>query len=336
MRNILIIILPLFLFYGCGNSNKNQKENIPQKSKNIYEGVETMTVRRYNYIDEKFGEYNFDKDPYLIQKNLYDIKGNLIEKSFFNSNGQMIDTINFKINNVYFGKRTYTYDENNNLLMLTEIKSDGTIKSKQKRIYNSKNQLVIRTSEDFLNNKFLRWEYSYNNFDSLETVHYFDKPDSLNTVTKRKYDSSMKMVEQTGYHNNGSIRFKYKYSYNKDNKLIKDEFYDSEGLLLNLYEFDYDSSGREIKWSNTWIFESKPQPQLGEYIKYDNNDNVIERTSFNWETLYEEYGKGLTKKIMTYDSKNRETERLIGTLVNKFGDKTFQPSEKYVYEYEFY
>ena len=45
---------------------------------------------------------------------------------------------------------------------------------------------------------------------------------------------------------------------------------------------------------------------------------------------------GQTKEIMKYDLKNRETERLIGKLINKFGDETFQPSEKYIYEYKFY
>lgn len=338
MRKLYLILSVLFLIVGCGNSNKTQKENIPQKSKGIYEGVETMTVKRYNFVDEKFGEYSFDKEPYLIQKNTYDIKGNLIEKLYSDINGKIIDSLK-STKYMSFGKSTYKYDENNNLMISKEIKSDGKIKRIEKYIYNSKNQIVNKTREDLLDNIFRRWEYSYNSFDSLETMDYFEKPDSLKSKVKIKYDSFMKMVEMVVYNNDGSMDSKSKYSYNKNNKFIKQEKYNSEGLS-DIYEIDYDSLGRLIKWSSSWVYKSKLEPLSGYYNKYDNNGNVIERTNFDdGENFYEEYGMedmGETKEIMKYDSKNRETERLIGKLINKFGDETFQPSEKYIYEYKFY
>jgi hypothetical protein len=338
MKKLIPLLSVLFFLICCGDSNKTQKENIPQKSKSIYEGVETMTIKRYKSIDEKFGEYFFNEEPYLIQKNTYDIKGNLIEKLYSDINGKIIDSLKSS-KYMSFGKSIYEYDENNNLMISKEIKSDGTIKKIEKYIYNSKNQILNKTREDLLSDKFLKWEYSYNNFDSLEIIDYYEKPDSLKMKVKIKYDSFLKMIEWNVYNNDGSINTKTKSSYNKDNKLIKKEDYDSEGLS-GISEMDYDSLGRQIKYSSSWVYKSKLQPMRGYYNKYDNNGNVIEQTNFDdEENFYEEYGMediGQTKEIMKYDLKNRETERLIGKLINKFGDETFQPSEKYIYEYKFY
>ena len=61
---------------------------------------------------------------------------------------------------------------------------------------------------------------------------------------------------------------------------------------------------------------------------------MIEQTGFDEDPFFERLG--LTKKIMTFNSENREIERLIGELTNKFGGDTFEPSEKYIYEYKFY
>ena len=61
---------------------------------------------------------------------------------------------------------------------------------------------------------------------------------------------------------------------------------------------------------------------------------MIEQIDFNEDPIFE--GLGLNKKIITYNSENREIEKLIGKLTNKFGGDTFVPSEKYIYDYKYY
>ena len=292
-----------------------------------------MTIKRYKYIDEKFGEYNFEKEPYLIQKDTYDVKGNLSERLYTNSDGQIIDSLkSYKYQS--FGKSTYKYDENNNLIISNYIKSDGTIKRKEKYSYNSKNQVLSVLVEVLGRDNVFRHDYTYNEFDSLKTVDYFTEPSTLEGRQTKKYDSSKNVVELIHYKGDGSILYKYKSSYNEENKLLKEERYDSEGLLTDMTEFDYDSLGRKIKYSSSWVFESVLLPPDGYYYKYDNNGNIIEINRFNEDPIYE--GLGLTKEIMTFNSENRKIERLIGELTNKFGGNTFEPSEKYIYEYKFY
>ena len=319
MKKLLPLLSVLFLIsIGLSQSRVN---------------VKTMTIKRYKYIDEKFGEYNFEKEPYLIQKDTYDVKGNLTERLYTNSDGQIIDSLkSYKYQS--FGKSTYKYDENNNLIISNDIKSDGTIKRKEKYSYNSKNQVLSVLIEVLGGDNVFRHDYTYNEFDSLKTVDYFTEPSTLVGRQTKKYDSSKNVVELIQYKGDGSIMYKYKSSYNEENKLLKEVKYDSDGLLTDITEFDYDSLGRKIKHSSSWVFQSKLLPLVGYYYKYDNNGNIIEINGFNEDPIYESLG--LTKKIMTFNSENREIERLIGELTNKFGGDTFEPSEKYIYEYKFY
>ena len=292
-----------------------------------------MTIKRYKYIDEKFGEYNFEKEPYLIQKDTYDVKGNLTERLFTNSDGQIIDSLkSYKYQS--FGKSTYKYDENNNLIISNDIKSDGTIKRKEKYSYNSKNQVLSVFIEVLGRDNIFRHDYTYNEFDSLKTIDFFIEPSILTGKETKKYDSSKNVVEKTFYGVDGSIVTKHKYEYNNDDRLVKKVGYDSEGLLSNVKIHDYDSLGRKIKYSSLLVFQSKLTVPNGYYYKYDNNGNMIEQTGFDEDPFFERLG--LTKKIMTFNSENREIERLIGELTNKFGGDTFVPSEKYIYEYKFY
>jgi hypothetical protein len=319
MKKLLPLLSVLFLIsVGLSQSRVN---------------VKTMTIKKYKFIDEKFGEYNFDEEPYLIQKDTYDVKGNLTERLYTNSDGQIIDSLkSYKYQS--FGKSTYKYDENNNLIISNDIKSDGTIKRKEKYSYNSKNQVLSVLIEVLGGDNVFRHDYTYNEFDSLKTVDYFTEPSTLVGKEILKYNSSKNVVEEIFYDENGSIDTKHKYEYNNDDRLVKKVGYDSEGLLSNVYIHDYDSLGRKIKLSSSWVFQSKLTPPNGYYYKYDNNGNMIEQTDFDEDPVFERLG--LAKKIMTFNSENREIERLIGELTNKFGGDTFKPSEKYIYEYKFY
>ena len=113
---------------------------------------------------------------------------------------------------------------------------------------------------------------------------------------------------------------------------------ESDVYVFLSYQTIVDSLGRQIKYSSSWVFKSKLRPPSGFYKKYDRNDNLIERIMFDEDTFYEDLGleKELSKEMMTYNSENREIEKLIGKLTNKFGGDTFVLSEKYIYDYKFY
>ena len=71
MRKIYPLLSVLFFLIGCGNSNKTQKEKIPQKSKSIYEGVETQKEYDYDDIMSDGGLYYLKFSDELVNGNVY-------------------------------------------------------------------------------------------------------------------------------------------------------------------------------------------------------------------------------------------------------------------------
>ena len=94
MKKILILILSLFVMF-CSS----EKDTLNPKS-----GIKTETISKYNFEEEKFGEYI----SVCLEKKIYkyDSNGNKVEESDYDSEG----SLNWKY--------IYKYDTKNRIVEL--------------------------------------------------------------------------------------------------------------------------------------------------------------------------------------------------------------------------
>lgn len=168
--------------------------------------------------------------------NIYDEKGNHLERQFFNTKGNPVMSFS-----LYYAKVKYTYDDNGHLNSI--------------RYYNVDDQLTLVEGVA---------GYDYTNDKRGNTLS--NKPIGTNLslaygklITKYKYDAFDNCLEQSLYDNTGaSINnygvHRYEYVYNSRNQLIEQRHYGKDGkLTISQYDNcaiqknEYDNKGNRVK-----------------------------------------------------------------------------------------
>jgi hypothetical protein len=132
----------------------------------------------------------------------YDAKGNQLESSDYDSDGNLIDRYNYKYdangnevenssydsNGRLENKYTTKYDANGNIVERNEYDSDGNIVSKSTHKYDSKGNLVeYNDFESGTHNK--KYIFNYDHYDEMgnwcrKVTYYQEKPTSLEKPTE--------------------------------------------------------------------------------------------------------------------------------------------------------
>ena len=151
-------------------------------------------------------------------------------------------------------KNVFKYDENGNIIELSNYKADGKLNSTVKSTYDANGKLI--KEETFLGD---------------------GKTDLVSTI---KTDAKGNKIEQEDVRPMGNILFNYKYQYKYDEKgqLVERVAYRGNGSLLFKYVFKYDDNGNRTEWIQT----NSDNAVIGKVVyKYNEKNNLTEQTEYS-------------------------------------------------------
>ncbi len=169
-----------------------------------------------------------------------DENGNLLEKSYFNSNGSLRT------------KYTYKYDSSNNKIEVNEFDQNGTLIFQDKNVYNSNNFLIEK----------LQFE--------KDTVLYYKSIFAYDTL-----GNLIKKIE-TGYE--GEFKQWELYEYRKGDLLIEKQNLDSDSNLISRIIYSYSDHGLILSETN-FEFDTQTDKIEYKY-EFDKHGNWIEKTKY--------------------------------------------------------
>ena len=198
------------------------------------------------YLEADGKSLRQDNEGIAGWNNIYDEKGNQLERKFFDKNENPVVS-----NSLHYAWVKYTYDDNCNLNSI--------------RYYNANGNLTLVdgvAGKDFVNDK---------RGNTLE-----DKPIGTNgdlaaskLISKYKYDQYDNQIEMSLYNKSGAALnmygvHRYEYVYNSRNQLIEQRHYGKDGsLVINeqmncaIEKHEYDNKGDLVK---TAYFDSNNKP----------------------------------------------------------------------------
>ncbi len=188
----------------------------------------------------------------LTDIKLYNGEGLLIKQLSYNSSGQADLT------------KTFTYDANDNLLLLTGVSKDSTLLFKETNTYDKKNNRIehyhylsdgtfkYKAIADYdSENKMieLRWYwptgfrsknvYAYDGFNKISDTE-FSETGSKTYEWQYKYDEKNNLIEAAQYYPANILTTKITYEYNQQSLLIKQTNYQGDSVSGSIV-FDYDA-----------------------------------------------------------------------------------------------
>ena len=225
----------------------------------------------------------------IIYRNSYDDRGNLIQKivedvsedasytstfTYDENNHLLISDINDNYENQH---RVFTYDEKGRKETMTHNSADGSyktyftyddrgnlIKEDETGNYDGEDEHRVRTYVYNANNQLIQKKFEIG-------IGY-------TTIDLYEYDGDNLIEENHSY--NGEHKSRKKYVYNQNSQLVKKVH--TTHYNQNLYEYSYNENGKitEEKYTN-------PHDQV--YItkySYDNDNNLIKKEKNNKITTY--------------------------------------------------
>ncbi|WP_297868488.1 hypothetical protein [uncultured Flavobacterium sp.] len=234
---INIVLLAIFFTQFSFTQNKIKKEIEETYKTSLKFGkpvngkVESKITKFYNdsgnvikLITETFDEWAFNPEPIIT--NLYNTDNKVVETSYLNLDGSLIQKSIFeydsKGNNIEYNiynyegdliiKWEFKYDYNNRIIEELRHDSDGIYKGIYS--YESKEKKVIKKYQNDL--FFNQVEYNFDkNGNEIEIKTYNSNYELISKTTK-KYDSNNNLIEEINL--NGNELFKYTYNYSAFNK----------------------------------------------------------------------------------------------------------------------
>jgi len=213
----------------------------------------------------------------------YNTMGNLIQKVFYNSSGEIS------------GKETYTYDNKENLINLTWNCTYNLLKGELTNKYNLNGNLIETIGKGNWGYIDMEKDFNYDKNGMRKGSFYIDSPFSLPWSE-----------EALTYVNTWKIIYIYDGNGNLTEQIIGDLANSNTPLTKNI--FKNDTTGKMI--------ECKSGGDYRAIFKYDNKENLIEYSFFN------DYTNGSTKKALKYDNYNNLIEEITYDGLNEPMTKT--------------
>lgn len=252
-RLITLVIIMLTILGSCSNIKKENdltKHNLFGKVKKI-EVTSYEAIERFGEIEkgDKTGTSFWGEDYYQI----FNIKGNIIELNYYNSNV----------------KHIYKYDNKENLIEIHFIHDDSVLTRKNILVYDDKGNMIVEES-----------------MRKVLAVTSFSKD-------IYKYDKKGNMIENNTYMNDGSLVKKYLYSYDDKGNMIEKSSYNADGNLSWRNNYKYDDKGNIIEednfypsniikhHKNTYKYDDKGN--MIEDISYNEDGSLYTKNTFKYE-----------------------------------------------------
>jgi len=333
MRKLILILISCLCFSAFSQTNTNQREQ-ERISKN---GIKTITQYSHKFIK---GE----PSP----------KGDMISKSFYDNQGNLIEKINYSRKGEETLKTKYKYNQRGEKIEFTSYDVNAKSSLKQSFVYRNGNKVSETINEEIIegtntiNIDFLiKYRYINDKISSITKINQatFEKTN----IWKYSYSGNKTTVEELDGKSN--LIKKTESFYNSKNELIKEiQTYprrkDNNGAILSLTQiFKYNDKGQNIETTKLTGDEITEKITL----KYDNSNNVTEiekevpnktpyvenfyeydkKDNLKRESWYEGDPQKYSKKTMKYNSKDI-------LLETKYLYAKYNYQVMYTYEYTFY
>jgi len=200
--------------------------------------------------------YKYDNDGFLIERIVftlgemdfgytfkYDDKGNEIESTSYNSDGNLDYTIIFK------------YDINGNLVEKIRYNSNGKFEEKSKYTYDDKDIKM----------------------DGIWIMYNSDGGIELKTVYK--YDDRGNEIEINLYQTDGSITEKHKQNFDDNGNIIESISFYPNGNIYSKDTYEFDNNGNQIEMNSYNSNSENVKNDTTEY-EYDENENWIKKIDY--------------------------------------------------------
>lgn len=257
------ITLDKSYYIDSGKTNTTRFEYKADEKNNLI-----MKTKYYSDDDETLKteyEYEYDNDGNKIRQTILDSNGKTVSE--FNKNGNIICKAEYDINGNLTSYYTYKYeyDRNGNEIFSAEYDKDGNIQNSNERVYDDKGNILINIQNG--------------------------------EKSVKEYDPDGKLLQETFYDKNGTVKYKYEYIENgKDYIQIT---YKENGEIESKSEWRYDEQGNttdiihfDIKTNE---ITQRTETEYNEYghevlnTTYDNNGDIFYEHKIVYE--YNELGK---------------------------------------------
>lgn len=302
-RNFAFFVISLHLIAPTLSA-----QSIKTKDNALQGPVKTITWSTYSVVlyNGEAGKYklknrsvdHFDRKGYkvLSQHNLHDSSKMFKTTYEWDAKGNLLQEVDYYSGDSLRYTQKYTYDENNNPLLISKFYSKGNLKpDTEEFIYNAQGKLIehifyVNELEIIL----ARWLYEYdedgnrfdtrfdlygrkssskgfNAFDEMGNIVYQADIDRSGNMTPRvfkKYDESGRLLEYDSYWE-GQLKSKSYYQYDELGNTLTSHKYDPSGNLISEYSYKYEFD-QQGNWTNrVEISSGYPIKILERKIEYD-------------------------------------------------------------------
>ena len=215
-------------------------------------------------------------------ENEYDVNGNRIKSTSFNTNGTAI------------WRREYEYDINGNQVKHTSFNEYGMVEWSEYEYDINGNQVKHTSFNGYgMVDSWLEFEYNTNNNLIKSTLYYRS---GVSGWIEYEYDANGNLIKQTWLTVNG-VSSGFEHEYNANGNLIKKTWFTGDGTRNTWLEFEYDANNNHIK--STRLHNDSFLTEWEE-LKYDSNNNLIKHTWFNRDGTVRVWDE------LEYDSDNNQ------------------------------
>ncbi len=231
-----------------------------------------------------------EEREFLMEKKVYNEKGNLITEISYYPNGSIIQQLGF------------FYDDNGNLIEETleeegseiaERKSHDYLENGKKHktyvhymdgsydtieyIYDDKGRLISKITTDPDGDVDQRKEYKFQDDKLLKETEY-DYEDNITDEITYDYDENGNLTEMTHYDGIEKITIKTLHEYDDQGRRVESLIYNTKGKLVEKHGFSYDEEDRVVKATEETPYENNITT-----MQYDEKGNIIEQKEVNEE-----------------------------------------------------
>jgi hypothetical protein len=196
------------------------------------------------------------------------------------------------------------YSKKGNLIEIFHYTRGDTLMHRNVIHYDQKGKPVTEDNYDSDNNWENQGTYVYNDQELLvKTICCNDSANGVVATHYYKYNEAGNKIEDDYYFSNGYHVFRIEYLYDKNNLLIEENAYDPDSSLSTRHLYKYNEKGLKSEM----IIEQPKRNMKDTYrFNYDDQGNVISKSTFNWEKA-----TGTYYYIYKYDLKKNWVQQTI-------------------------
>lgn len=301
--NKLIFLIISFLFIVCSNCFGQKKKNNDLMNYHLKGNVKSLRSVPYHVTNRNgklqkgaiYDELSVDLENHTIYKfnrlgyitkwgYIFGDKTTFTNYTYDSSNNLIKSTNN---GSTLWPKTLYVYDSIGNKIEEQNIRSDGSISSKDIFKYNNKSQKILDYSDYNDGKEHFKHTYKYNDEGICTQKDYYGQDGRLKSKCFFKYDSLGQHISTSFFDSAGNLQRKLIFEYNANGNISKDSIFDFRtnqfDVKINAHNYDYQKS-RDATSKHNIIVNQRHRSGLlkvrtYEY-KYDNQDNWIQRVEY--------------------------------------------------------